>query len=56
MRLHKLATIASLAQREAELVAELEKVREEIASRHGEIETAVDATPVETRKRTTQTK
>lgn len=35
-----MATIASLAQREAELVAELETVREEIAHRHGEIETA----------------
>lgn len=51
-----MATIASLAQREAKLVAELEKVREEIASRHGEIETAADDAPVETRKRTTRTK
>jgi hypothetical protein len=54
-----LATIAELATREAELVAELESVREEIASRHGEIETAeADTTGVETatRKRTTRTK
>jgi hypothetical protein len=50
------ATIAELATRATALLAELEAVRQEIASRHGEIETAVDDTPVETRKRTTRTK
>lgn len=53
-----MATIAELARREAELVGELEMVCEEIAHRHGEIETAeAPTTDVETatapaRKRT----
>lgn len=46
-------TIASLAKREAELVAELSRLRAEIAARAGEAETTtVDHSDVQTRRRT----